>query len=1633
MLSIEERLKAYDRQGILGKWHLEGTLEEAFLGRGSYGRVYKIYYEGRNSRGFKYTYENALKILAIDVENCLPEANAQNLQNGQPKLNAQNLQNQLDGYLKKAENEIKIMEKLRGESNIVFALGSQIIERRDTRERSWDVLICMERLILLKDYLRGSGLVPGTMPYLQKVLYIWEELAAALCVCEKNAIVHRDVKPANVFYSPSTNHFKLSDFGEVVYGEVKKKASRHGTKFYMAPEIYNAAGADGRADAFSLAVSIYELLNNGNRPYEREARRQFPGATDKEIEEQVVQLRIVQKRPIPPVKGVPADVNSVLLKCLQYDPEKRFENSWQLKDEITKLRIKYKNASTMHGRSRLLLLALGAAALAALGVGAFFVFNSDSSEEGALPAPTAQEMEANASEAATPQPGAEWILEATEQPASAQAPTESAETPAAPVQTPMEPAAQPEAMSEALQVSLYFENGGAAVDPGEMVDVTGGFDVAQGEAVAEELQLTVNGTPVQAEIWEEEQGRFGIRAQVQIPEDGSTALQIALCNRASGEVYASEAWAFAATTPEPAPTLHLILESPVERTQDEIYLRGAIVADMPVDWECVSLRVNGMEWPFEAEVADDNRCLFTAEGSLEDAQDVEVEVYFSDAGKEAVGRAEVPVATPAPTPVLTLSLDQESVNAGVGEITLSGRVSLGGGVLEADALGIAVNGNQATANWEESDDGYTFIVRLDMDLTETETLEVRVQALGNDAVAPVQVSLPVLQPTAAPAVSAEPALLESIAIEGVGQLDGTWLGAGETLVLRGTAAPDEALDVSLNEKIFGSYVVDTDGTFMVEIPVSLLAQGENGVRIAYARNAAVADTVELTVGVDTMAPELYVRQQSLCQHDTGVFVRIAGEEAACEATLRVDGNDVCTLEIADAGWVLLPLGDTAISEQSVIEVVATDRAGNLAEQTVPFVRTAEDIRVRNMAALTNQVYGPAKPVDIVLTAEPDSLLRIAWGDCIWEAPTGDADAFFRLTLNMESGVLRTQDGEEIPGSAAPQPVQGENTVGIEYISVGGQPMEGLSHTEIRLNYDALAPELSVLPERILTGEQSLQLMVAGETMPWEAEITLDGETVWRAQASAGAVECTVELPQDVEIPGGSELLLCVRDAAGNEAWQSIPVETLTPIIIENAADFGGVLGPERAVILEIGAEAGAQLELRVNGQVFTIQQSGGVAACNIMEFLSNGENNVEIHYAEENGYPSQAMTGTETSIVLWRDTEAPQVNVEPALITRDTKELSVNVSNEANGYMLQLWIDGVLTLEGENTATLPVPSENALTEDSEIRVVVTDTVGNTAQVQLSYEDSSVLEEALVESYNTDLGEAAPGESFATDIFVLCSDYDMSDGYITVHLENDGGSRACVFARVPAEDAQRLSELYARGMLDSDYANAAYAITDVIVPQDCPGGDYRLVVRVESEHETYAFEVGAITVESQEDTAQTMKSYIDMAATYAIGLDPMMQGAFREDSIVLTGWVCRQSGTAAYFGRYEVLDSLGRVVWRDYNETESGELIQFDRRDVNEKVPGLNDCALEDAGFVLNLDLTDAGLADGQTYTIQIYSSNETGMEWETVRAAIRIDSAAEAIAAQSVESLIQDLTPPPLETEEPQADGAGEATEETEE
>ena len=353
MPSFDERLKAYNQQGMFGKWQLDGaTLEDALLGTGSYGRVYKICRVVRDSHGGKTTHENALKVVSIDAETCDKE---HKYAPGSPEL-----EKLLRGHLSKAEREIDILRKLVGEANIAYFEDSRIIPRNDTREKSWDVLIIMERLVPLRNYLRTCGVEPGTLHYLRLIIHIWEDMIAALRVCEKNRLIHRDIKPGNVFYNPSTDCFKLGDFGEVSIGNVQKNAVERGTELYISPEIMHRAGADNRADMYSLAVMIYELFNDGARPFERELRksREFAQATDKAIEKKACQERL-NGRAVQPIRGIPTDVNAVLLRCLQCAPEKRYANCSELRDAVSELRVRYNRAGRRWLRSRKLPIAVG--------------------------------------------------------------------------------------------------------------------------------------------------------------------------------------------------------------------------------------------------------------------------------------------------------------------------------------------------------------------------------------------------------------------------------------------------------------------------------------------------------------------------------------------------------------------------------------------------------------------------------------------------------------------------------------------------------------------------------------------------------------------------------------------------------------------------------------------------------------------------------------------------------------------------------------------------------------------------------------------------------------------------------------------------------------------------------------------------------------------------------------------------------------------------------------------------------------------------------------------------------------------------------------------------------------------------
>ena len=92
-------------------------------------------------------------------------------------------------------------------------------------------------------------------------------MAAALAAAHEHGVVHRDLKPQNVFLVPMAGqtgeHVKILDFGiSSVRGAMPGPDAPSGTPHYMSPEqaLGDAGAVDGRTDQFALAAIAYEML-----------------------------------------------------------------------------------------------------------------------------------------------------------------------------------------------------------------------------------------------------------------------------------------------------------------------------------------------------------------------------------------------------------------------------------------------------------------------------------------------------------------------------------------------------------------------------------------------------------------------------------------------------------------------------------------------------------------------------------------------------------------------------------------------------------------------------------------------------------------------------------------------------------------------------------------------------------------------------------------------------------------------------------------------------------------------------------------------------------------------------------------------------------------------------------------------------------------------------------------------------------------------------------------------------------------------------------------------------------------------------------------------------------------------------
>ena len=105
----------------------------------------------------------------------------------------------------------------------------------------------------------------------ERVARILTDVAAALAHAHERGIVHRDVKPENIFLDPRNGRALLSDFGiaRSLEGDnaLTMTGSAIGTPTYMAPEQIDGRPVDGRSDVYALGLVGWEMLA-GARPWD---------------------------------------------------------------------------------------------------------------------------------------------------------------------------------------------------------------------------------------------------------------------------------------------------------------------------------------------------------------------------------------------------------------------------------------------------------------------------------------------------------------------------------------------------------------------------------------------------------------------------------------------------------------------------------------------------------------------------------------------------------------------------------------------------------------------------------------------------------------------------------------------------------------------------------------------------------------------------------------------------------------------------------------------------------------------------------------------------------------------------------------------------------------------------------------------------------------------------------------------------------------------------------------------------------------------------------------------------------------------------------------------------------------------
>ena len=229
--------------------------------------------------------------------------------------------------------ELSAKQRFEREAHTASALNDpHICTIYDVEEHEGRQFLVMELLEgqTLKQYIDGRALV------VEQVLKLGMQICGALQTAHGKGIIHRDLKPANIFVT-ERGEIKVLDFGlaKLFQGTdqdatlsfaLTEPLAVLGTLPYAAPEQLRGENTDARTDIWGLGTVLYEMATS-QRPFSEELAPRLIDA-------------ILHKLPAP-LRGlngaIPEQLERIILKCLDKDPENRYQSAKELMVDLRRL------------------------------------------------------------------------------------------------------------------------------------------------------------------------------------------------------------------------------------------------------------------------------------------------------------------------------------------------------------------------------------------------------------------------------------------------------------------------------------------------------------------------------------------------------------------------------------------------------------------------------------------------------------------------------------------------------------------------------------------------------------------------------------------------------------------------------------------------------------------------------------------------------------------------------------------------------------------------------------------------------------------------------------------------------------------------------------------------------------------------------------------------------------------------------------------------------------------------------------------------------------------------------------------------------------------------------------------------